>query len=68
VGSESPAYLKVGLDELNRVIDIGVGDGEEKGMRKVVLKGVGHEVLGNANRGTNVTLVVGIISKFFGED
>jgi hypothetical protein len=70
-GSESPAYLKVGLEELGRVMgaenEIGVIGGKETGAKKVILKGVGHEVLGNANRGGNVALVSRVIKDFFGE-
>jgi pimeloyl-ACP methyl ester carboxylesterase len=54
--SESPAYLKIAVDALARVLPHG---------RRVELAGAGHGATGNRNRGGRPALVASEVRRFF---
>lgn len=56
-GDKSPGFNRVGMQELGKVV---------KGGRSVVLEGVGHEVLCNAEMRGNPAKAVGVLKEFFG--
>jgi pimeloyl-ACP methyl ester carboxylesterase len=56
-GARSPAYLRRGLDELERVLP---------NSRRVELAGVGHEVTGNADRRGRPQVVADVVRAFLG--
>jgi pimeloyl-ACP methyl ester carboxylesterase len=56
-GAKSPAYLRRGLDELERVLPQ---------VERVELAGVGHEVTGNADRRGRPQVVADVVRGFLG--
>ncbi|HEX6555188.1 MAG TPA: hypothetical protein VF026_20660 [Ktedonobacteraceae bacterium] len=57
-GSQSPAYLKTGLDALEKVLPHA---------RRVEFPGVGHGGSGNSDRGGKPELVAQVLRSFFAE-
>lgn len=56
-GDKSPGYVVEGMRELERVV---------KGAKRVVLEGVGHEVLCNSEMRGSPAMAVGALKEFFG--